>query len=88
MPHLAEGYVGVHDEVVLCGWRELVCCGIRLWIEGSAAPDVITEIVFPAHLQKCIFNIDHILLLQEHDCLMLNACEVSLPARSYSVLSS
>lgn len=64
-PHLAEGYICIHDKIMLCGCRQLVCRGIRLWIQGSAAPYVITEIVFPAHLQVSIHHIDHHTIFQD-----------------------
>ena len=68
MPYLAEGYVGVHHKVMLCGCRQLVCRGIGLWIQGTAAPYVITEIMLPAHLQMCVYDFTHYLLWQEHGC--------------------
>ena len=47
---LAEGHIGVYDEVVLCCCGQLVGSQIRLWVQRGTAPDIITEVVLPAHL--------------------------------------
>ena len=48
--HLAKSHIGVNDEIVLCRCRELVRGAVRLWIQGGATPNVISEIVLPADL--------------------------------------